>query len=375
MQQGKSERIVINIAFFINDITSSGGTERVTCTIANMLNETGKFHITVISLNEAYGTVKFPISPTIPTLRINKTPKSGIYRFPLVCARLVKLVKRWHIDILIDVDGILDLYSIPVKWFTGVKLISWEHFNFNQNPDVPYRKLSRQLAGIFADAIVTLTNQDRKNYEAGLRWTRTKLMTIPNPAELDSVQDHDMESKTILSAGRLTYQKGFDILVEVAKQVLPKHPEWKWVVFGEGEDRGLLENAVIRSGLEKQLFFPGRTSNLGQEFQKAAFVVMTSRFEGLPMVLLEAKTYRLPIISFDCETGPAEIIENNNNGLLVENFSISHMATNINSVIESSELREKFTIHALDGMDYYSMHSVRDKWLNLLTSLTARKGK
>lgn len=358
-----------NVAFFINDITSSGGTERVTCLISNILQSTNSYNIVIISLNEAHGDIKFPLQEQVRTTKINKTPQNGIYRFPIVCARLAHLVRQYKVDVLIDVDGILDLYSIPVKILTRVKLISWEHFNYHQNPDVPYRKLSRQLAGIFATAIVTLTKQDAQNYEQNLKFKRAKILTIPNPMAQQGQHDYHPESQTIVSAGRLTYQKGFDMLIDVAAQVLPQHPGWQWVVLGEGEDHEELVEKTNELGLGTQLHFLGRTDNLGSYLEQAALFVMTSRFEGLPMVLLEAKTYCLPLVSFDCETGPREIIQNRANGYLIPCFDTNTMANQINILVESSAIRMDLAKNTEEGNTNFQTCSVQSKWVQLLTSI------
>ncbi|MCH4853772.1 glycosyltransferase family 4 protein [Bifidobacterium pseudolongum] len=359
-----------NVAFFINDITSSGGTERVTCLISNMLQSTNDYNIVIISLNETHGGIKFPLQDQVRTARINKTPRSGIYRFPIVCARLAHLVRQYKVDVLIDVDGILDLYSIPVKILTRVKLISWEHFNYHQNPDVPYRKVSRQLAGIFASAIVTLTKQDQQNYEQNLKFKRAKILTIPNPMILQVTHPYTQDSKTIVSAGRLTYQKGFDMLVDVAAQILPQRPDWQWLVLGDGEDHDVLVEQARERGLSKQLHFLGRTDDLGAYLEQAAFFVMTSRFEGLPMVLLEAKAYGLPLVSFDCETGPQEIIQDEVNGFLIPCFDMDYMAKQIDALIESSAERVEFAKHTEKGNIEFQPDSVQAKWLHLLESVS-----
>lgn len=359
----------INVAFFINDITSGGGTESVTCMISNLLTQADDYNITIITLNEAYGAIKFPVSNQVRVVKIHKDPKYGISQFASVCIKLHNYIKRLQIDVLIDVDGILDLYSIPARAFTRTKLISWEHFNYHFNPDVPYRKLSRQLAGFFANAIVTLTETDKEFYIENLKFKRARILSIPNPMDSDATQNHNLNSTTIVSAGRLTYQKGFDILIDVAQKVLPQHPDWQWIVLGEGEDHKQLEQKTQQLGLSNQLHFPGRTNTMDSHFSQAAFFVMTSRFEGLPMVLLEAKAFRLPIVSFDCETGPTEMVEDGVNGYLIPPFDITAMATKINSLIDSKNDRELFSKHATENMDRYNAQSVLASWSKLLGSI------
>lgn len=105
----------------------------------------------------------------------------GLSSFPGICCRLRKALKANRADVIIDVDGILDLYALSAKLFDSIKVISWEHFNFHQNPTVPYRKISRRWAGIAADAIVTLTDADKQMYENGLKVLRCPVVSIPNP--------------------------------------------------------------------------------------------------------------------------------------------------------------------------------------------------
>lgn len=355
-----------NVAFFIDDISGLGGTEHVTCNIANMLAETSNFNVYLITLNFKYTEIKYKLSQNITLLKINKRPKNGKYRFPVICCKLRRYLKRFRIDFLIDVDGILDLYAIPAKMFLHTRLISWEHFNYYQNPGVPYRKLSRQLAGIFADYIVTLTEHDKAAYLSNLRIRNAEVISIPNPISIESSLEHDINAKTILSAGRLTYQKGFDMLIEVAKQVLPGHPDWRWIVLGDGEEQDSLLEQTQKLGLAKQLHFPGRKQEIGQYLDNSACFVLTSRFEGLPMVLLESKAHHLPIISFDCPTGPNELIEDGVNGYLIPCFDTDAMASSINALIDDHGLLTEFANNSQKGLERYSTFRVLSLWNSIL---------
>lgn len=298
----------INLCFFSGDITNSGGTERVTSIIINELNKRNKFNISIVSLVEKKDTPFFELSPEIDRYALYNNEVRGVTHIISIITRLKRLVRKKDIDILVDIDGILDMYSIPVKWLTGIKIISWEHYNFYQNPYVPYRKITRKMAARWADAIVTLTDEDKGYYKDNLK-IKGKITSIYNPIIWkETVGNYDINSKMILSVGRLTYQKGFDILIEVADLFLQKYPDWKWIVLGEGEDREQLEAKTKKLGLQTQVLFLGNVQNIDEYYSKAAMFVMTSRFEGLPMTLLETKPHKLPIISFDCKTGPKELI-------------------------------------------------------------------
>lgn len=358
-----------NICFFINDITNTGGTERVSITIANMLEDTGSFHVFFLSLHEHNRDTYFHLSKTIKHEQLFENPVHGLSSFPNICCRLNKALKANRIDVIIDVDGILDLYALSVKLFNSVKVISWEHFNFHQNPTVPYRKISRRWAGIAADAIVTLTDSDKQMYENGLKVLRCPVVSIPNPLVYECNKRAVCRKKIILSAGRLTEQKGFDLLIQVAKEVLPKHPDWKWILLGEGEDRAKLEDLIESDGLTEQVSLLGKVSNINDYYDEASLYVMTSRYEGLPMVLLEAKAHGLPIVSFDCETGPSEMILDDVNGYLVKDFNISAMSVKVEKLISDSNLRKSFSEHALDGTQKFLPENILYQWTKLLSSI------
>nr|WP_236023529.1 glycosyltransferase family 4 protein [Bifidobacterium miconis] len=323
--------------------------------------------LSFISLFEENPKPFFPIDPRIARHTIYPTVTHGIQHYFDTVRRLKRIVRQQHVDILVDIDGILDMYSLPLKRATGVKVISWEHFNYHQNPGVPYRRLTRRWAARKADAIVTLTEADKKLYEDNAH-PKCPVIAIPNPMQRITPEPvYDADSRTIISSGRLTYQKGFDMLVDIAARVLPQHPDWRWLILGEGEDRPMLEEKIAQAGIGKQLILKGRVDNMADYYRQAAMFVMTSRFEGLPMVLLEAKAHKLPIVSFDCETGPAEIVADGVNGELVAPGDIADMAGRIDLLIDDEERRVKYSAQTLDDAEKFDMATIVEQWQRLLT--------
>ncbi|KAA8824949.1 glycosyltransferase family 4 protein [Bifidobacterium reuteri] len=358
----------MRIAFFSGDITRSGGTENVSIMIANELAQDNAYEISFISLFEEKPEPFFAIDRRIRREALYPQVTHGIQHYFDTVARLKRAVARLGAQVVIDIDGILDMYALPLKR-RGVKVISWEHFNYLQNPLVPYRKFTRKWAAHSANAIVTLTNADRQLYRNHLN-VRCPIIVIPNPMHLpEPAPAYDPKSTTIISSGRLTYQKGFDMLVDAAATVLPKHPDWQWLILGEGEDRPMLEEEIAKAGIGNQLVLKGRVADMDAYYRKAAFFVLSSRFEGLPMVLLEAKAYQLPIVSFDCLTGPAEIVQNQVNGLLVKDGDIPALASAVESLIQDSAKRERFSSHTLDDASRFDMASIIGQWKTLLAGL------
>lgn len=353
-----------HICFFSGDITNSGGTERVASIIMTELVRRcgGKYHISVVSLTEKKPDLFFTLPDDVSRFALYEKPVRGVTHILGICRRLNSLVKREQIDVLIDIDGILDLYSLPVKLFRGVRVISWEHYNFYQNPVVPYRKMTRKLAARFANAIVTLTEEDAGYYRQNLK-LRCPLTAIHNPVILpENPPIYDADSKVLLSVGRLTYQKGFDYLIETARRVMPDFPEWKWIILGDGEDRSILEERIKEYGLCEQVLLKGNVSSVEDYYRSAAVFVLSSRFEGLPMTLLEAKTYALPIVSFDCQTGPRDIVTDGVNGKLIEPFDTEKMAVILRELMQNKEKRIKWSQNAEDGMEAFSLDQIMEQW-------------
>lgn len=356
------------IAFFSGDITNSGGTERVATIIANEIAGESEYDIFFVSLVEKRDKPFFEISENIKRFALfNEVVKGSTHIFS-ICSKLKKIVKENNIDVIVDIDGILDVYSLIVKLFTKVKVISWEHFNFYQNPVVPYRKYTRALAGRFADEIVTLTDEDLRYYKENLK-IKCPITSIPNPVmNLESDISYS-NNKILLTVGRLTYQKGFDMLLDVAKIVLYKHNDWKWIILGDGEDRKELELKINELGLQDKVILKGNVDDVEYYYKNAGIYVLTSRYEGLPMTLLESKAFKLPIVSFDIKTGPKDCIRENINGFLIENLDIKKMAEKLSFLMSNDELRKEFSRRALEHTDKFKLKNVLKRWNNLLSDL------
>ena len=199
---------------------------------------------------------------------------------------------------------------------------------------------------------------------------KCKLVRIYNPIENTQEKiKYDVESKIIISAGRLTEQKGFDILIDVAYRVFDKHRDWKWIICGEGEDREKLIEKIKKSKLENNVILEGNVANITDYYRKAAMFVLTSRYEGFGLVLTEAKKAGMPCISFRCPCGPAEIIEDGVNGYLIDCFDVDSMAEKINELIENDKKRKEFSNKALVGTEKFSLENVIEQWKEALLGL------
>ena len=355
------------ICFLSGDMTRFGGTERITSIISNeLLKRDDEFNIHILSVNYINDKISFYLDKKIKTSNILSTKDLNFKRDYLkVVKGIRKYIKSNNIDILIDVDVMCDIFSIPATRFTKTKLISWEHFNYYINNGVKLRDISRKLAAKFSNCIITLTERDKDAYSSNLN-IKGKIEHIYNPITLDTNEKCDINSKQILSVGRFEHQKGYDMLCKVAKEVLHNNPEWKWIVLGDGEQREIIEALIKEYKLEDKLILKGNVSNVEDYYKASSIFVMTSRFEGLPMALLEAKCYGIPMISFDCLTGPSDIITNDINGYLIEQDNIAEISKSISKLVNDVDLRVKFSDNTKVDINKFSLDSVMEKWISVL---------
>lgn len=358
-----------NICFLNGDMSRSGGTERVTSIIANELCKNGQFNIHVLSTSNKGNKSFFELDEKVKQDRVLKDKQVNMKKqYFQVVKGIRQYIKQNDIDILIDVDVISDLFSIPATRFTKTKLVSWEHFHIYNNNGTKLRDIARKLAARYSDYIITLTEKDKNNYIEKFN-IRNKIDYIYNPIIKADEVTCDINSKQIISVGMLRHVKGFDMLCDVANEVLHKHKDWKWIILGEGEDRHLLEEKIKKYNLGDKLILKGNVTDVDYYYKNSSIYVMTSRYEGLPMVLLEAKSNGLPIVSFDCLTGPSEMICDGINGYIIEPNNIEKMAEKINEIIVNDKKREMFSFNSNIDMEKFDMKQIIPKWIRILNNI------
>lgn len=361
---------MLNICFLSGDMSRTGGTERVLSIIANELSkQKNKFNIHILSITNKNNTSYFNLENEIKNDRILKSKDVNFKKqYFQVVKGIRHYIKENNIDILIDVEVIASLFSIPATRFTKTKLISWEHFNFYEDNGSHLRIYARKLAARFSNCIITLTEHDKQNYLNNLD-IKGKVEYIYNPIEEVDDMECNIKSKQIISVGRLTYQKGFDMLCDVAKVVLKDNKGWKWLILGDGEDKDKLRSKIKEYGLENKLILKGNVSNVEEYYKNSSLYVMTSRFEGLPMTLLEAKTYKLPIVSFNCLTGPSEIVKNNVNGYLINPENVEAMSNKLNILMNDENKLKEFSNNAQIDIEKFKLKPIIEKWTNVLENV------
>lgn len=356
------------ICFFSGDITREGGTESVAILIANGLAKQRKHEIIFLSLVEQQEMPFFTICPEIKRYHLGEKWLQPGPGYLAVLPKLRRFLREQRVDVLVDIDIVLDSLSIPVRRGSGTKVVSWGHFSFFYEKKSLYRRLIQKYAAWKADYCVTINEENRQCYERYLHRSK-KIRTIYNPAVIETRETNVAKENYIFWAGRLIERKGVDYLAETADRVLKELPDWRWLVAGDGEERDWLEGYIAEHELTDRLILLGRVSDLWQYYEKAGIHVLTSRAEGLPMCLLEAKSHDLPCVSFDISTGPAEIIRDGVNGYLVEPFDCGKMAERIVKLATDEGLRRQFARNAALDMEKFDMEHILKSWNEVFESL------
>lgn len=219
------------------------------------------------------------------------------------------------------------------------------------------------------DKFVVLTHED-KGYWGNL----PNIEVIPNAAMQVSESCSDMTNKRVIAVGRLDYQKGFDRLIEAWEwiQGAGKLTDWRLDIFGQGEWKEMLQRMIEERGVQHSVQIHRPTKQIGEEYVKSSLLVMSSHYEGFPMVMIESMACGLPVVSFDYKCGPKDIIQHGINGLLVPEGDIKALANAMMEVMTDETYRRMLSRNARKVVDTYSEEAVMARWIRLFTSITAR---
>ena len=258
----------------------------------------------------------------------------------------------------------------------GVILIAQEHMNYDTRPASLQRGLRRHAAGL--DALVVLTGRDRRDYARALRravgGSAPPVRCIPNaaPWPLTDV-DKTGRDRVVVAAGRLNHQKGFDRLIEAYESVVAEFPDWRLEIYGEGVDRNKLQRRIDARGLNGNVALLGFTTQLQQVMRRASIFALSSRFEGLPMVGIEALGQGLPIVAFDCPRGPRELVRDNRNGFLVADGDVEAFGSALRRLMADDELRGRLGARARTDAEAYDIERVVARWERLFEAVLSRR--
>ncbi|MBA2639944.1 MAG: glycosyltransferase family 4 protein [Nocardioidaceae bacterium] len=251
--------------------------------------------------------------------------------------------------------------------------IAQDHLNFETrtaHPELAHL-MERSLPKL--DALAVLTEADARDYEHMLRGTDTVVTAIPNALPWPVRAPAELTTTTVVSAGRLVEQKGFDRLIEAFAPVASAHPDWQLHIYGMGEKRPALLGLVGQLGLGDQVRLMGYSDSMAEVLRGASIYAMASRFEGFGMVLIEAMSVGLPLVSFDCPRGPGEIVIDGYNGYLVANGDVAEFSRCLLALMDDPALRARLGGASREAARGFEMAPIAQRWDVLFADLSARR--
>lgn len=375
----------MKLMYCIRGLFNSGGMERIITQKMNYLNKKYNYDIYIITTDQHNKEKFFYLNEKIKhiDLKINyldDLKKNFFKRIPIFLykqknheKKLKNIINEIKPDILISLgdEERNFIYKLKNK---NLKIIKEIHFNKNymlQNKDKNFLYTLKNYYMDFKmkqsvnkyDEFIVLTKEDKE------LWRNKKIKVIPNFINDIPKKSSNCENKKIISVGRLEYQKGYDILIDVWNIISKKYPDWILEVYGEGAEREKLQNKINKLGLEKLFLLKGVVKNIQDKYLESSIYVMSSRFEGMPMVLLEAMSFGLPVISFTCPCGPKDIIKENKDGFLVPFGNIELMAEKIEELILDEEKRKLFGKNARKNVQRFSQDKIMNQWKKLFEKI------
>lgn len=351
----------MKIDFLISNL-KGGGAQRVMVLLAEHFSENGhEVSITTINIGEEYS-----IENRIKRIRLHggSIKNHRIRGFLNILTYYKKKTNRP--DILISFITQVNAYAIIAAKLYNIKVIVSEHnSHLRFQKPIWLTKLTRTILYRHANYVTVLTSFDIDFYKK----KKANVIVMPNPCSFKPINNNNhKKEKTIIAVGNLDryHHKGFDNLIKLIKPILEKNNDWTLKIIGGG-DKGeiYLKDLAKKNGIINRVEFTGFTSNVREIMKVSEIFILPSRYEGLPMVLLEAGSQGMACIAYDCKTGPSDIITNNYNGLLIKDQDMTEMQDGLNKLIKNIELRKKLGTNAISSLDKYSMDSVGQNWEKL----------
>ncbi len=353
------------VCFFIGNLNLTGGTERVTSVLADILYKNG-YDISILSIYDGLNPA-FEISEGIKLFQLFNQKVSMKAKFLTSILNLRSFIKDNKIETLIVVDSISCIFTVPALIGLDVKHICWEHFNFKFNFGSRFRNFGRKIATKYCDYVVTLTLKDGTDWRNFYKNTKAQIVTIYNPSPY-MVQNVSLnkKSKTVLYVGRLSKEKGVDLLLDAWAISIKTHPDWHLKILGTGLEGDYLKQKCKELDIQSSVTFLGEQKNLQPYYTEAKFLCLPSREEGFGMVIVEAHAFGLPVLSFDIETGPKELIVEGT-GFLVAPYDIELFSNNILKIINMSDLEyQYFSLTCKKNMLKFSKETILNHWKEIL---------
>lgn len=307
----------------------------------------------------------FPLSEKVRRIKLNvplpSIPGGYALTLPLAYWRFNKYVKKISPDVALFFRAVGAFLIVTTPW-KGKKVFESHSALAYMNHKWIYKHMESKV-----DRIVCLTNGNKREFEC-----KEKAVVIPNFTMVKPFSIPDYSSKHCIWAGRLERMKNPERLVKVWSEIHKRQPEWQLDMYGDGPLRECVKKLIHKLHLQDTIILHGQTDSITEKYAQGSILLMTSRSEGLPMVLIEAATCALPLVAFDCPYGPSDVIRHGENGMLIDYNDDNAMINAVCELMDSEERRRKMGQKAKELARCYQPASIAAQWIKLFAELSAQ---
>ncbi|MBC5864224.1 glycosyltransferase family 4 protein [Flavobacterium sp. K77] len=349
----------MKLLYITNGINGSGGLERVLSVKASYLAEVYNYDVTILCLNDGHEDPFYRFSDKIKMLSI--TVAGNPFQYIMSYKNgIQKIIKTIEPNVVSVCDDGLKGFFIPKIIGYKTPIIYERHASIeldrtNGLANTMKRKLMQKLAADFT-AFIVLTKSNLNE------WTSNNLICIPNPLTFYPATSSTLNTNSVIFVGSQSHNKGVDLLLLAWQEVTKKFPDWKLSFYGKGHHDHKYEKLATKLEIEQTVFFNGPVQNIEKKYLESALMVLPSRSEGFGMVLIEAMACGVPCVSFDCPSGPRDIIQDAVDGYLVPAEEVAALALKMMDLMADEEKRILFGRRAKLNVQRFLPASVVSQW-------------
>lgn len=362
----------MKLLYITNAINGSGGLERVLSVKAGYLAEKMGYEVHILTLNNGHEKPFYDFSKAIilHDVNVSGNPFSYIRSY---LSGIKTTIRKVSPSVIIVCDDGLKAFFLPAILGTATPIVYERHVSKNIEIGMNFgiwkliaarlkMKTMDVLAGSFSRFVV-LTEGNRKE------WKNKNLQVIPNPLPFYPEESARLINKKVLAVGKQSYQKGYDRLLKSWQKVQQQNPGWQLEIYGKYDPLQQLEQLAERLGIAGTVHFFEPSADILTQYMESSVYVMSSRFEGFGMVLIEAMACGVPCVSFDCPYGPSDIITEGKDGFLAENGNTEDLAEKLNMLMEHPGLRSEMGLNAKANARRFLPGNIMEQWDELFKSI------
>jgi glycosyltransferase involved in cell wall biosynthesis len=365
----------MKLLYLVPNVNNEGGVARVLAIKTYYLIEKWNYHIDFLTQNKGSFPHFYNFNKKIGfhDMLLQGNPIQFILDYK---RKLNEQIELLNPDIIVVCDNGFKAFLLPFILKTKIPVVLEIHSSLSvveKENDSIFKLIGTQLSILFKKLVARkFDNFVVETPESIKEWNVPNGIVIPNPLWFNSDKSAKLNSKKVIAVGRHVYEKGFDRLLHIWKQIVKKHPDWHLDIYGKSSDNLFLQRLTSKLNLTNSVSFFAPTIDIVSKYQENSIYLMTSRFEGFGMVLIEAMASGLPCIAYDCPCGPKAIIENKVNGFLIENGSESDFVDATLLLINNESKRIEMGKNAKQKSLNYHIDTIMPLWDSLFKEIKSK---